>query len=410
MSAKEGAGVHAFKVPSNHAVHQLLKTPSPSSDTIHQFFSPYRRISPPWTAYERFKTAFVAIFILPLRVLYMCIAGLVLMLLARLSLIGIGRTKAGESGLPYSCEATIDYNKDPLFRPLSSWRRAIISLAFPIARSILFVSFGIYHIKRDHAPFSARAAQQMASKQEEAHAYVMVANHLGYIDILILMATYRGSFVAKGDCEFTPFVGLFARALQCMFVRQGQSLTTQLINRVRSTHQCHELRRNNCPGCMACMSVLVIFSEGTTTNGTVMVPFRTGVFNAGLPVKPVCIRFPHRHFNLSWETIRFREHLFRTMTQFQNYVHCTELPVYVPSEEEQSDSRLFAFNVQSEIQSVLQQDVVPLNRKHKLLYHSYLLGKVKPETEVLDKARILLQEDEQLNYFICTAQPQQSSV
>lgn len=383
-------------------IHQLLETPSPTRETIHQIFTPYRRISPPWSAYEYFKTIVVVLFILPVRILYACFAGLILFLVVCLALLALPKSKA-DINTSTSVEGSVDYDQDILFKPLSPWRRFLVSLIFPIMRSILFISFGVYHIKREYVPFSSQTAQRLSQK-EDAHAYVIVANHLGYIDILILMTVFRGSFVAKGECEFTPLVGLIARALQCMFVRQGQSLTTQLIHRVRSTHECHEKRQKKCPGCRACMSSLVVFPEGTTTNGTSMVPFRTGVFNAGLPVKLVCIRFPHRHFNMSWETIRFREHLFRTMTQFQNYVHLTELPVYTPSVEETSDSRLFAINVQTEMANVLQQDIIPLNRKHKLLYHSYLLGKVKNESDVVREANTLLNDDTQLNYFINSQQ------
>eukprot|EP00173_Palmaria_palmata_P002580 Plantae.Rhodophyta-Palmaria_palmata.ctg27014.p1 GENE.Plantae.Rhodophyta-Palmaria_palmata.ctg27014~~Plantae.Rhodophyta-Palmaria_palmata.ctg27014.p1 ORF type:complete len:134 (+),score=11.74 Plantae.Rhodophyta-Palmaria_palmata.ctg27014:41-403(+) len=72
-----------------------------------------------------------------------------------------------------------------------------------------------------------------------------------------------------------------------------------------------------------------------------MVAFRTGVFNAGVPVRPVCIRFPYKNFNLSWESIRFWEHLYRTMTQWRNCVDLVEMPPYIPSEDEKSDARLF---------------------------------------------------------------------
>lgn len=147
------------------------------------------------------------------------------------------------------------------------------------------------------------------------------------------------------------------------------------------------------------MSSLVIFPEGTTSNGTAMIPFRTGVFNAALPVKPVCIQFPHRRFNLSWESIRFREHAFRSMTQLWNEVRCTELPVYVPTKEEQLDARLYASNVQAEMALVLNQTIVPLNRKHKFLYHSYLIGKETNEDTILNKAAELSEQDEQLVYL-----------
>lgn len=118
---------------------------------------------------------------------------------------------------------------------------------------------------------------------------MVVANHTGYLDILILLATYNGAFVAKGGVLKTPFVGTIAKALQCLFVVKGESLTERLVSRIRTTFECHR-RKDSCPGCGACSTTLIIFPEGTTTNGHAMCAFRTGAFVAGQPVKPVVVR------------------------------------------------------------------------------------------------------------------------
>lgn len=375
-----------------------MRTDDPTRDTVHQVFEPYRRISPPWTLSERLKTLFMTVFIFPLRVLFLVLATVPIIIVAQLALIG--RPSPGQE---LGHDELVDYDSEPLFKQVSPWRRLLIQLASPIARSILFFSFGIFYIQRDQAPFSERIAHRQPKHGDEVRAYVIVANHLGYIDILVLLATYKGAFVAKGECEQAPVIGLCARALQCMFVQAGKSLTTQLIHRIRATYECHNRRKESgsgCRGCPSCMSNLVVFAEGTTTNGTAMIPFRSGVFNAGLPVQPVCVRLPYTSFNPTWETIRFREHIYRLMTQFRNRVHCTQLPVYVPSEAERVNPRLFATNVQAEIAGVLQQSIIPLNRKHKLLYHSYLLGKENNEVEVLAKAYDIFDRDEQLKHFI----------
>ncbi|CAN8063894.1 unnamed protein product [Agarophyton chilense] len=385
--------------PVNESNKGYDATPVSTDDAnrIHQHFIPYKRISGEWTTGEAIKTVLMTIFVFPLRVFYLAFSGLVMITIASISMIGLKPSIVQDA--PLRKEGGSDeqvYENDPLFEPPAAWRRFFISMLFPVARSILFFCFGVFEIESESAQ-----PRRMDSKESlpASEAYVIVANHLGYIDILVLLCRFHGSFVAKGELENTPFIGTVARALQCMFVRQGQSLTSQLVNRVQATYECHR-RRTDCPGCMACTSKLVIFPEGTTTNGTAMIPFRTGVFNAGVPVLPVCIRFPWRSFSLSWETIRFREHMFRTMTQFKNRVACTVLPVYTPSPEEVANARLYAFNVQKAMQDVLDQPIVPLNRKHKFLYHSYLLGKEKNIDEVLQKARGITGEDEQLMYFI----------
>lgn len=371
---------------------QVQPPTSPTPEQIHAHFAPFQRISPPWTTYERVKTAVNTVVLLPIRLLYLVLASIALLLLASLAMLGMPNMDTPEDK---PNEPARDVESDPLNMPLAKWRKVLLKGMFPIARSILFFSFGVYSIKTQKRAFSDEVPLQRSSPAE---AYVIVANHLGYIDILVLLCKFKGSFVAKGELESAPVIGRLARALQCMFVRKGRSLTSQLIARVQSTYICHR-KRIGCTGCPSCMSKLVIFPEGTTTNGTAMVPFRTGVFNAGLPVKPVCIEFPHRHFNLSWETIRFREHIFRTMTQFQNNTTVLELPVYEPSEDEVGDARLFAANVQTEMAKALGQPIIPLNRKHKFLYHSWLLGKENNREEIMKKAQQLFSEDEQLVYF-----------
>merc|ERR1712174_99424 len=134
-------------------------------------------------------------------------------------------------------------------------------------------------------------------------------------------------------------------------------------------------------------------------NGDSMVKFRTGIFLAGLPLQPVAISSPFRHFSISWESIRFNEHLFRTMTQFYNNVEVTLFPIYSPSKEEQQNAKLFAINVQSLFAKTLNQSVYLLNRKHKMLYHKTLLGKLETE-EALQQAKEVTLQDATLSYYI----------
>lgn len=361
------------------------ESPPVTTDDIHKLFSPYQRISPQWSVYEVVKSFIVAIIILPLRLIYLALGIGILLLLATFATVGLKEN--------HDSERAAEAEEIPSLEPLSSWRKCLLFLLFPIIRSILFISFGVYHIKTEQKSFSRKEVDETLSTD----ACVVVANHLGYIDGLVLLCNFHCSFVMKGDLENSFLVGKLARALQFMSVRRGESLTLPLIRRVRSTENC----RRNHEGAESrrCQRMLAIFPEGTTTNGTAMVPFRTGVFTAGVPVKPVCIRLPYSHFNLSWESVCFREHLFRTMTQLVNYVHITELPIYVPSEEEKNDARLYAFNVQQEFSGALEQPIVPLNRKHKLLYHSYILGREQDEQEVLRKSEEISRLDNQLSYI-----------
>lgn len=45
---------------------------------------------------------------------------------------------------------------------------------------------------------------------------------------------------------------------------------------------------------------MLLFPEGTTTNGKVLISFQLGAFIPGHPIQPVIVRYPHVHFDQSW--------------------------------------------------------------------------------------------------------------
>ena len=45
---------------------------------------------------------------------------------------------------------------------------------------------------------------------------------------------------------------------------------------------------------------VLIFPEGTCSNRTGLITFKPGAFYPGVPIQPVCIRYPNRLDTLSW--------------------------------------------------------------------------------------------------------------
>lgn len=269
----------------------------------------------------------------------------------------------------------------------------LLMLLRPLVRIVLF-SLGVVWIKEKKIDWSALPPlpdQTPPVPCPYSKAFVIVANHIGYIDILILAAKYGGAFVAKEEIATTPVVGTIATALQTLFLHKDRPLTESLIDRVKATYAAHDASKHE-PGhiCGCCLSTLAIFPEGTTENGQAMVKFRTGIFLAGLPVQPVAIRCPFKHFSMSWESIWFRTHLFSTLTQFVNHVELIELPIYTPSLAECTDPKRFSTNVQALISAVLSQPIYLLNKKHKTLYHQTLLGKLSAEDALRQAKEVTL--------------------
>ncbi len=116
----------------------------------------------------------------------------------------------------------------------------------------------------------------------DSRAAVIVANHLSYVDILILAATTPVVFVAKSEVRRWPVFGWFARMAGTRFVdrsrrrdvvRVGAELTTVLADRVS----------------------VVLFLEGTSTDGSTVLPFRSSLLEpfVGIdcPLIPVALRY-----------------------------------------------------------------------------------------------------------------------
>ncbi|KAA8498013.1 Lysophospholipid acyltransferase LPEAT1 [Porphyridium purpureum] len=354
-------------------------------EQVHAYFYPFKRVSGQWSVYEVCKTALLSCTLLPLRLLLLLIFLIVLWLVAALVQ---GSPRHGEEAVSSSGSTPDSSLNQKIAGRLAGWQMRLVRVIPRLARLALALCFGVFWIRR-RSPEPSSLSPQLkpvsprASLARRSCAYTIVSNHLGYLDILVLLAVYSGSFVAKEDIRRVRFVGKIACAIQCLFLGSSESVTQSIVGRTQRAHACRVLKQ--CEGCSDCATNLIIFPEGTTCNGHAMIRFRRGAFAAGLAVLPVVVSFPYKHFNSSWESILFKTHMWRIMTQFVNYVDISELGVYEPAEQEKVDAHLYARNVEKLYSQHLALEIYDLNRKHKLMYHSYLLGQ-KTAGEVLELA------------------------
>lgn len=98
----------------------------------------------------------------------------------------------------------------------------------------------------------------------------VVSNHLSYLDILLYSATQPFVMVAKSEVKRWPLLGrLTARAGTVYVDRGGGPPTYPAVNRAMS-----EAYRSGLP--------VLFFPEGTTTDGSEVLPFRRGLFHSVL--------------------------------------------------------------------------------------------------------------------------------
>jgi lyso-ornithine lipid O-acyltransferase len=112
--------------------------------------------------------------------------------------------------------------------------------------------------------------------------FVVVSNHVSYLDPLLVSAVVPCISIAKGETASWPLVGPGLRALGVVFVRRGDAYSGAQALR----HAWRALQGR--------VSVLN-FPEGTTSDGRTVGPFRRGVFGlaalAQAPILPVRIAF-----------------------------------------------------------------------------------------------------------------------
>ncbi|MBC45994.1 MAG: 1-acyl-sn-glycerol-3-phosphate acyltransferase [Thalassospira sp.] len=101
---------------------------------------------------------------------------------------------------------------------------------------------------------------------------VIVANHASYLDIPVLGALTRGSFIAKTEVADWPVFGLLAKLSRTTFIERRAA---------RSREQNDQLSQRLGDG-----DKLILFPEGTSNDGNRVLPFKSTLFASAERVMP----------------------------------------------------------------------------------------------------------------------------
>ncbi|KAI3741257.1 hypothetical protein L1987_58928 [Smallanthus sonchifolius] len=202
--------------------------------------------------------------------------------------------------------------------PMPRWRCRVMYVTRLCSRAILF-SFGYHWIKRKGKP----APREVAP--------ILVSNHVSYIDPIFFFYESSPTIVTSESHDSMPFVGVIIRAMQVIYVnRFSYQSRKQAVNEIKRKASTHKFPR------------VLLFPEGTTTNGRQLISFQLGAFIPGYPIQPVVIRYPHLHFDQSWGHIALATLMFRMFMQFHNFMEVEYLPVISPSKHHKESPARFA--------------------------------------------------------------------
>jgi 1-acyl-sn-glycerol-3-phosphate acyltransferase len=96
---------------------------------------------------------------------------------------------------------------------------------------------------------------------------LVVANHLSWLDISVLGSLMPLSFVAKSEVADWPVVGLFARLQRTVFIDRARRTHTAAVNAAVAQR-------------LAAGDAIVLFPEGTSSDGNRVLPFRSALVGA----------------------------------------------------------------------------------------------------------------------------------
>jgi 1-acyl-sn-glycerol-3-phosphate acyltransferase len=152
--------------------------------------------------------------------------------------------------------------------PLQRWKRPI-----QVSWSRISCRLAGLEVRTLGAPPAGRSA-------------LFVANHVSYLDIPVFSAVIDATFVAKSEVGGWPLFGWIAKLTRAILVkRDGRDVGAQ-----RGEMQARLLAGEN----------LILFPEGTSTDGSGVAPFKSSLFGIvqGLPpeadlmVQPVSVAYP----------------------------------------------------------------------------------------------------------------------
>lgn len=111
---------------------------------------------------------------------------------------------------------------------------------------------------------------------------LLVANHISWLDIVVMHAARHCRFISKSGIQHWPLVGTLATAAGTLYIaRESRRDALRVVHRMAD--------------CLRAQDVLAVFPEGTTGDGSSVLPFHANLLQAAIsadaPVLPVGLRF-----------------------------------------------------------------------------------------------------------------------
>ena len=139
---------------------------------------------------------------------------------------------------------------------------------------------------------------------------LVASNHLSYLDVLAFSALGPCVLVSKAEVRRWPVFGALAHLAGTIFVDRNRARSARESNR-----EVESALRNKI--------AVVLFPEGTSSDGSTVIPFRSPLFEAaiqgGQPITPASIRYEAEGGSVDrdvcyWADMTFGPHLLKLLS------------------------------------------------------------------------------------------------
>ena len=111
---------------------------------------------------------------------------------------------------------------------------------------------------------------------------LLVANHISWLDILVMDASHPARYVSKADVKRWPMLGALITGAGTLYIeRESRRDAMRVVHQMAAALQAQD--------------TLAVFPEGTTGDGRSLLPFHANLIQAAIsahaPVMPVALRY-----------------------------------------------------------------------------------------------------------------------
>ncbi len=114
---------------------------------------------------------------------------------------------------------------------------------------------------------------------------LLLCNHISWIDVFALLGAMPSRFVAKSEIGAWPLIGWLVTLVGTLYIERGRRHAVAAMN--------HRVRERLHAG-----ESIVVFAEGTTTDGLSLLPFHSNLIapaiEVGCEIWPVSLRYTER--------------------------------------------------------------------------------------------------------------------